>query len=346
MSEESASRYEGRPGFPIKDARYKGKERPQKDGRWLISPNIEWEPPIYHPFTKNELVAVHLTGQDARDSGILKPHSYKPYQFRDSIQESELLLMPRETLHFTLNGVVADHTGGEIQEHVYTWTDDKFAYLIPFHHIYDQVISVFTHDTIALGQLPLPQDTVIIENQNREKVLEAVAHMGYRPLDIRGSMVLDPAFLLGTKKNVNHPANFASMIDNTLVDGPYTSRSDNNILALDSLLTDVLTVLGHRNNVIPISQGLIDEVQRRMKFFTDRYAHDPNRGAAITRLQKISDVYIQAMNEDLAYQKLKQPYDDNSPKAYFAREEEFRNREKEIADIISWNNVNRILQGA
>jgi hypothetical protein len=328
----------------IKDPRYDGGVNRRN---LPITPNIDWEPPIHHPFKLDELVAVHLTDQDARKTRVLKPHTYTPYKFDTTIWPDEWL-QPRETLSFTLNGPVADHSGGvyRTSEANFSWKDKRFAYLVPLKDVYDQTLSVFTHDTVVIGEVALPDTAVIIDNQNTQKISNTVAQLGYQPLDLRGVKTLDPAYLLGTKKNINHPDNFASMINNGLVDGPYTEASDNNILILDTILGDVLIALGPRVAVINISRELIGDVQRRMSFLTDRYANDPKRGPGISRLQKIVTLYTKAMQTEVSYL---EEYDKKPRKTidtieeHNAMMEASKTHVRQVGDFIRWQNASKAI---
>lgn len=330
---------EYRLGEPILDDRYVGNDF---IGESIVTmpytPNQEWVAPIYHPFTINDLVAIHLTDQDARDSGELQPHSYIPFQ----TGPENKWVTSRETLHFTLNGVADDHSGGQISPTVYSWKNKRFAYVIPLKDIYGQVISLFTHDTIAVGKIALPASAVVIEDQERVKILEAVANLGYQPLDIRGVKPLDPAYLLGTKTNVNHSLNFSSMI-NDLVDGCYTAASINNILVLDNLLTSVLQYMSTGNAVIDISEELIDDINQRVNFFVVRYGEDEKRGGAIDRLQRIARLYDKCLRDYLLYQ---QEFDavlksaQNLPdEEYDATMKLYKEKKLNIRNMLKWENA-------
>ena len=192
-------------------------------------------------FIYSELVCVHITDQDAK-GGFLKPHSYHPHNY-----DGREWFFPRETLHFTLNGTVADHNGGEIFSRGYSWKGKKFAYLIPLQDIIRQVISLFTHDTIALGSIRLPNSTVVITEQSGERVIRKIRKAGYSPFRLRGCHQLDPAVLDKSNTNINHVANFRGIIDKYGIDGLYTSASMNNILVLDGFLIAVYDLASKGN---------------------------------------------------------------------------------------------------
>lgn len=333
-------------GQTIKDPRYTGKNfLGHSIENMPYSPNKDWVPPIYYPFKLDQLIAVHLTNQDARASGELKPHSYTPVQFKYPLTEDleNKWLLARETLHFTLNGMVADHSGGMVSPIAHSWRDRRFAYLVPLKDIYSQVISVFTHDTIVLGKIRLPESVTVIEDQTRGKIVAAISDLGYQPFDIQGVKELDPAYLWGTKTNINHIINFSSMIDGRFVDGPYISPSLNNILALDTLLSNVLTCIGNGNYVITPSAELIEAISRRIDFLTSKFETDKERGEAILRLRKMVGIYTDCLSE---YLKCQEDFDEAMKtlkdlpfERYTEILEMHRERKRAISRMLAWREI-------
>lgn len=334
-------------GQTIEDPRYTGKSfLGHNIEKMPYSPNRGWIAPVYHPFKLEELVAVHLTDQDARATGELKPHSYYPFQFKDivTIDPDNSWLHPRETLHFALNGVVPDHNLGGMSRSVYSVRDGKFAYLIPLKSIYDQVISVFTHDTIVLGRITLPDNTVVIENQTADQILKTISTIDYQPLDIQGVQELDPAYLLGTRTNVNHPINFASMI-NDLVDSPYpyTWDSTNDIIVLDHLLLNIVEFVATGRSRTNFSLEFMEGIDRRMNFIAERYKDDKKRAEPVSRLQRMTALFTSCLSETLAcresFVEALRNAEDRTNGGYTEIENKYRERQTAIAKILAWREI-------
>ncbi|MBI2972106.1 MAG: hypothetical protein HYY37_06825 [Candidatus Aenigmarchaeota archaeon] len=279
-------------GEPVRDRRYSDRDFLGRSIEEMpYTPNIGWKPPTYHPVPLDELIAVHLTDQDVRD-GALKPHSYSP-----AVEDGEQWFFPRETLSFTLNGVVADHTGGDMRERSYSWKGKRYAYLIPLRDIIDQVTCVFTHDTVVLGKIFLPDSTTVIAHQNRDTVMDEVSRRGYHPFDIQGVKGLDPAYLSGTDTNVNHQLNFSEIFRVYGVDRPYTSPSPNNILALDDLLRRVFLHAVYSDALLMPIDRLAAEMQRRMAHLRQRYYSDSSKANSISRLEDGVAVYQRFLSD-------------------------------------------------
>jgi hypothetical protein len=280
-------------GDAIKDARYDGKKFLGCNIKTMpFTPNRAWQAPKFHPFTIDDLIVVHLTDQYVSD-GVLKPHSYAPLKINDVVSgEEKKWFYPRETLHFTLNGIVDDHNGGYNQRDTYSWKDKKFAYIVPLVNVIGQVISLFTHDTILLGQLKLPDSTEVVLNQTPEKVKAAIKKKGYQFLDIEGVKQLDAAYLEGTRTNINHPVNFAQVLDNYNLDGPYTEASINNILLLDGYMKNVLSAAAYNEPLFKPHDEIVTELQNRMDYFKDRFGESASLSAPLMRLENGIDRYV------------------------------------------------------
>jgi hypothetical protein len=285
-------------GETINDERYTGKNIFSYTLNTMpYSLNVDWEAPKYNPFALDELVLVHLTDQEASD-GILKPQSYAPVKITNHKSKVETeWFFPRETLHFTLNGFVDEHRGGCIQEHIFSWANKKFAYIVPLSDVIPQVISLFTHDTIVLGKILLPDSAQIISNQSPEKILSAIKEKGYRTFDIRGVKQLDPAFLEGTNINVNHPANFSEILDTYKIDSAYTSPSINNILWLDGCLGHVFATAGYNMSLIESYEMMTDEISKRMEYFKERHKINPALAEPLARLEFGTVKYIKFIQD-------------------------------------------------
>ncbi len=280
-------------GDIIKDERYDGQNFLGFSIKNMpYSLNNEWTAPKYYPFSLEDLVCVHITDQESFD-GFLKPQSYIPVVATEIFSRtSKEWFFPRETLHFTLNGVVADHTGGQVQEQVYSWKNKKFAYLIPLADIIHQTISLFTHDTIVLGKIQLSPSSKVIINQNSEKVKSEIQKRGYRILEIQGVKELDPAYLEGTNLNVNHPANFFRVLDAYKIDGPYTDRSTNNILMIDGFLRKIFNEAIGNSDMSLTYDETVDELKKRIDFFSVKHNKNPLLSVPISRLGRGISVYI------------------------------------------------------
>jgi hypothetical protein len=98
-----------------------------------------------------KLIAVHLTKYFPQ-GGIIKTTSNFKLLFEDYGVERRT---PRGTIHFSLNGTVSAHSGGE-------WSSSKYAILIPLEKIMPKVQVLNPIDTFVFGDLPLPPGTDII----------------------------------------------------------------------------------------------------------------------------------------------------------------------------------------
>ncbi|MCC7384642.1 MAG: hypothetical protein IT384_22530 [Deltaproteobacteria bacterium] len=226
-----------------------------------ITPNLGWVPPKYRPFELDELVAVHVTDQPPTE-GRLDPHVFCPVEIKRGVDRNEKYFFPRVTTHWTLNGMVADHSGGGFSSDAYSWAGRRFGYIVPLREMIDEAATLFTHDTIVLGSVRLPASAKIIENPTPARIEAAVRELGLEPLRIAGVQPLDPAWTSdGT--NVNHPDNFKAVRDAHRVRAPYTAPSNDNVLALDSLLTNVLEFATGGNLLYP-PQKMIAQLDKRL----------------------------------------------------------------------------------
>jgi len=300
-------------GSQIRDSVYDGKNVFELVRSRIISPNVEWTAPIYHPFGLDELVCVHLTNQEVTD-GFLKPHSYYPFVPESmNRNEGERWFFPRETMHFTLNGVVGDHNGGESYGRGYSWKDKKFAYLIPLKDVIDQVITLGFHDTIVLGKIRLPDSTAMVTNPKdniheiKDKVRERIERLGYKSLEIRGCSKYDPAVLYGTNINVNHRINLDKIIGDYGIYGEFTqiplkdisNKFFGNMLALDSFISDICELVsrGNHYSLLLDVPGIIINMKKRMDYQLERWGNDPNKRDAIMRFNKGFQLYAMVLQE-------------------------------------------------
>lgn len=226
-----------------------------------ISPNLGWVPPRYRPFELDALVAVHVTDQPPTE-GRLDPHVFCPVEITRGIDQREKYFFPRVTTHWTLNGMVADHGGGGFSSDEYSWAGRRYGYIVPLREMIDEAATLFTHDTIVLGSLRLPASAKIIDNPTPARIEAAVRELGLEPLQIAGVKPLDPAWTSdGT--NVNHPDNFKAIRDAHRVREPYTAPSNDNLLALDSLLTNIFEYATGGNLLYP-PQKMIAQLDKRL----------------------------------------------------------------------------------
>jgi hypothetical protein len=328
-------------GDVIADSRYTGNEY---IGRCIddmpYTPNIDWQSPKYRPFSIDELALVHVSDQDAKN-GVLKPQSYIPLEIQDTLSgKTTNWFYPRETLHFTLNGLVDDHTGGQVSAHTFSWKNKKFAYVIPLVDVIDQVISLFTHDTIILGQLELPSSTQIISQQSESKVKSVLQKKGYQFLDIRGVKELDPAYL--NEANINHPLNFSQITQQHEIDGAYTSPSINNIHVLDEMTSMVFAAAARNNSLLIPHEEMVEELENRVNYFTKRFAKKAIFTQALDRLAKGVERYVEYVKalkqwEDsgTAFRTIANTLPDDD---YMRQNRSTRAERKSINEQLLWNN--------
>lgn len=92
-------------------------------------------------FLDDKLFAVHLTDFFPKD-GILKAFSEGKPLFRT-------------TVHFSLGEPVRSHSMG-------SWSNKKYAILLPIKYLKDQMLNLFTQDTFILGDFLLPNKSIIL----------------------------------------------------------------------------------------------------------------------------------------------------------------------------------------
>jgi len=263
------------------------------DQNRLVSVSNIWRPPVYFPFRLEDLICIHLTDQEVND-GYLKPRSYHPIE-----ENKEQWFFPRETLHFTLNGIVAEHRGGDILSPQYSWRKNKIAYLIPLKDIIDQVIYLFTHDTIILGKIKLPDSTIVLPN-HKDKILKRIKKEGYQPLDIHGVLSLDSAFLLGTEYNINHPHNFDKIREKYEIDQAYTSNSINNILYLDNLLGELYYYIVKNSSPLDNPHDLMNDIENRLSYIIQKYKSNSQKKKAALRFKRGVKVYLEMLDRKIS----------------------------------------------
>lgn len=67
----------------------------------------------------------------------------------------------RPTIHFTLGGLVQSHALG-------AWENKKFAIIVPYGKVINQIVNVLPQDTVVLGDLALPKGSLIIAQQGAQ----------------------------------------------------------------------------------------------------------------------------------------------------------------------------------
>ena len=68
--------------------------------------------------------------------------------------------IPRETLHFTRNGVVSDHVHGK-------WGGKSFVTISPEHHLQDRILYSGDHDITVYGGVDLPHGSRVLVHGGR-----------------------------------------------------------------------------------------------------------------------------------------------------------------------------------
>lgn len=95
----------------------------------------------------SRLYAVHLT-DFLPQSGILSANSAKSLKFSP-------------TLHFSLGAPVVSHSAGN-------WENKKYAILLPLKYIKSQMLNLFHQDTFIIGDLKLPEESVLLIPRDEE----------------------------------------------------------------------------------------------------------------------------------------------------------------------------------
>ncbi len=144
----------------------------------------------------NALIAVHLTDYFP-EKGIILPLGQATLLRFGTADKT----LPRQTIHFSLNGAVSANSGGE-------WTNKKYAILIPLHLMVNRIYCLNSADTYIVGSLDLPKSTEILgreddlrgkngglatsipisKNEGLDKAVQRrIAEKGYVPISIGGS---------------------------------------------------------------------------------------------------------------------------------------------------------------
>lgn len=104
----------------------------------------------------SDLIAVHLTDTFPKE-GIIHPTVYYKPDFL------------RFTTHFTINSLPPD-----INMYGWSWKGKKYAVLVPFDQLKDEVLAFNPADTWVIGDLELPKGTVILKDRTDETALSSV----------------------------------------------------------------------------------------------------------------------------------------------------------------------------
>ncbi|MEK6845326.1 MAG: hypothetical protein AABY26_01090, partial [Nanoarchaeota archaeon] len=143
----------------------------------------------------NALIAVHLTNYFP-EKGVIKPLGQATLLRFGTADKA----LPRQTIHFSLNGAVSANIGGD-------WTSKKYAILIPLDLIINRIYCLNSADTYIVGSLNLSKYTEILgkeedlrgkngglatlisisKNEGLDKaVWRRIAEKGYVPISIGG----------------------------------------------------------------------------------------------------------------------------------------------------------------
>lgn len=122
----------------------------QEKREQILQRLVEQEAASRKTLDPEAILAVHMT-QYFPHKGVIVPRgSAAPLNYM-----GKPAYFPRETLHFTLNGIVSAHPGND-------WSEMKFAVLIPLHLIINRVYYLLPGDTWIFGKLVLPEGSEII----------------------------------------------------------------------------------------------------------------------------------------------------------------------------------------
>ncbi len=107
----------------------------------------------------NALIAVHLTDYFP-EKGVIKPLGQATLLRFGTADKT----LPRQTIHFSLNGAVSANSGGD-------WINKKYAILLPLNLITNRIYCLNPADTYVVGSLGLPKSTEILgkEEDLRQK---------------------------------------------------------------------------------------------------------------------------------------------------------------------------------
>ena len=165
----------------------------------------------YKRLNKEAIIAVHLTDTFPED-GIIYPTGHYPFKYY-----REKIYFPRETIHFTLNSTVSNHTDNKFNKR-------KYAILIPLKDIYIQIFSLLPSDTFILGRLKLTENAEILgaiknlrnKNPGKAKII---------PIEISEEQTIESAVYNRIKEKGYVPSaigglswSFKSLIHNVLPD--------------------------------------------------------------------------------------------------------------------------------
>lgn len=182
----------------------------EKDKVAVIQQYMEAQRSFRNGINPRTLIAVHLT-RYLPEKGYIRTMG--------QMQEiNERLNFPRETIHFSLNGPVTDIPFGG------SWSDTKYAILIPMEKVFDRFINLSPQDAFVFGQLEIPKGSWFMvphpnQGQSRESLVlfykehapnaeidfreegedirehayRVIAAMGYSPMEMGMHMWARPA---------------------------------------------------------------------------------------------------------------------------------------------------------
>ena len=113
----------------------------------------------------NQLVAVHKTNHLPR--GKMQPHGHvvSDITYTGPDRKSKIRAhSARGTVHFTLNHGVQDHgmANSETGKPQNSWSDRRYAVLIPADKMKDRIVYLLPADTMIFGEMALPEGSEVI----------------------------------------------------------------------------------------------------------------------------------------------------------------------------------------
>ncbi|MEM4347908.1 MAG: hypothetical protein QW802_04915 [Candidatus Altiarchaeota archaeon] len=120
-------------------------------GKPITTPKLELD----------QLVAIHLT-DTFPENGIIKTTGN--YKTSLSSIGGKKAVVPRETIHFSLNGPVNAHMGGD-------WTKKRIAIVVPLEDIKENVVNLYSVDTFTFGNVKLPTSATILVKESGHSLI-------------------------------------------------------------------------------------------------------------------------------------------------------------------------------
>lgn len=133
----------------------------ERDKKEAIQRFLYQQRKVRNPLNVKQLIAVHATKYFPNNGIIKTPGNFVSEYEVDGKKHKWIL--PRETIHFALNGLVTEHTQGA------KWESMPFAIMIPLDRIIKKCSALLAADTFVIGDLKIPKGSEIMLNERYDE---------------------------------------------------------------------------------------------------------------------------------------------------------------------------------